>query len=481
MDTPVRYALYGRISDDREKDELGVRRQLKLGRELVKRRGGAVTAEYSDDDISALKGAHRPGYERLMTAVDAGQVDVIVVFQTSRLWRNRRERAEGIDKLRAAGVSVLAVKGPELDLSNATGRMMAGIIGEFDTAESEIKSERILAKVDELAAAGKIGNGGPRPFGYRRIFLGEGNRRKILRDEIEPAEAEIVKEMARRALAGEKLYALTLDLNQRGITTSTGGPWSQQGLRTMLRSGRIAGWRERDGVLVARAVWPAIISREDHEQLRAILDRNERSGGTRVRTHYLSGFVVCGRCETVKMRVCPAHGRLTYKCASKADGGCNGRVIRLAELVELVDHYMIRRLSDRKLLRELAAREAAQDAEAAKLVDRIEADERRLVVLQASVEDGDEDEVPELVASMRTIRRRIAAARQQLAARPGVTDLAAEDLPDLAKRWPELDLARKRALLGLFVERIVISAGKPGAKFDPQRVDIVPVTVRRAV
>ena len=35
-----------------------------------------------------------------MAAAARGEIDVILVYQTSRLWRNRRERAEGIEILR---------------------------------------------------------------------------------------------------------------------------------------------------------------------------------------------------------------------------------------------------------------------------------------------------------------------------------------------------------------------------------------------
>lgn len=475
MDTS-RDAIYARVSSDRDGDELGVRRQIKLGRATSTQRGGTVVLELSDDDISALRGKHRPGYEALMAAVDAGQVDRIVVFQTSRLWRNRRERAEGIERLARAKVSVIAVKGPDLDMSTAYGRGMAGLIGEFDTLESEVKSERILVKVEELAQAGKIGNGGPRPFGYRRIYLGEGDRRKILRDELEPDEVEIVRECARRVLAGDSMHSVVIDLNSRGILTSTGRPWTKQALRSMLRGGRIAGLRERRRQIIGPAVWPAIITKEEHEQLRALLNSNQRAPGSRVRLHYLSGFVFGGCCveRNVRMKVSRQHNDLAYKCPSRSEGGCNGRVIRLLELEKMVDLYLTKRMSDKKLLRELAAREAAQDAEAAALVDQIEADERRLVVLKAALDDGDEDELPEVVASVRTVRARIAAGRQRLAARPGISALAAEDLPDLAKRWPDLELPRKRGLLSLFVERIVIGPGVAGRKFDPGRVDIVP-------
>ncbi|MEU9456897.1 recombinase family protein [Streptomyces sp. NPDC048277] len=42
-----------------------------------------------------------------MAAVQRGEVDVIIVYMLGRLWRNRRERAEGMEILRKHGVSVL--------------------------------------------------------------------------------------------------------------------------------------------------------------------------------------------------------------------------------------------------------------------------------------------------------------------------------------------------------------------------------------
>jgi site-specific DNA recombinase len=244
----------------------------------------------------------------------------------------------------------------------------------------------------------------------------------------------------------------------------------------MLRSGRIAGLREHRRAVVGTAVWPAIITVEQHELLRALLDAKHRPPGRRVRTHYLTGFVYCSSCG-VRMRVASHHGHestLKYKCPPKPEG-CNGRVVGLADLVELVDAYMVGRLSDPWTLRELVARESAQDDAAAALHERIEADERRLRLLRAGMEDGDEDDLPEVLASVRAIRKRIAAARDRLAevsARPEVMRL---DLPDLARRWQELHLDQKQMLLRLLVDRIVIGPARRGvARFDPDRVDIVP-------
>jgi site-specific DNA recombinase len=466
--------LYARISDDREGDALGVARQLKDGHALVAHRGGTIILECSDNDLSALKGGYRPGYEELMAAVDERRITHVVTWQTSRLWRNRRERAEGIERLARARVSVVAVKGPDFDMSTAYGRGMAGLVGEFDTLESEVKSERILRKVEELAEAGKIANGGPRPFGFRRIYAGEGPRRKILRDEIDPTEAEIVRECARRVLDGEPVRSVVRDLNTRGVRSSTGRAWSINAMKEMLRSGRIAGLRERRRVVVGKAVWPAIITREEHEQLRALFDMPGRgTKGSLVRIHYLTGFVYCLRCD--RALVCgKSHGHGAYRCAASAEGGCGGAVVRRAELEDMVGLYMRGRLNDPHILRELAQREATEDIEAKRLVDQIEADERRLGKLRAALGGGDEDELPEVVATVREVRGRITAARRQLASRPGVPAVLREDLPDLAERWDDLDLDRKRALLAAFVEKITIARGYPGRKFDPDRVDIIP-------
>ena len=156
MDGNVRRgARYARISEDQIGDGHGVTNQLADQEAHAQRRGIEITATYSDNDISATYGAPRPGYTAMMEAAARGEFDVILVFHTSRLWRNRKERAEGIEILRKAGISVEATKGPSLDMSTAYGRGMAALLGEFDTMESEIKSERQVLAAQARAKAGR--------------------------------------------------------------------------------------------------------------------------------------------------------------------------------------------------------------------------------------------------------------------------------------------------------------------------------------
>lgn len=469
-------AIYARISDDREGRALGVARQQADCAALAERRGWTVAAQFVDNSVSASTKKKRPQYEAMLDAIRAGQISAVVVWDVDRLTRRPAELETFIDLAEKYGVQLASVGG-EIDLATPQGRLTARIKGSVARHEAEQLSRRILRKVEELAHEGRIANGGPRPFGYTRVYAGEGPRRKILRDEINPDEAAVVRECARRLLAGETLRSVTNWLNESGVPTSTGARWSKQALRWMMRAGRIAGLRERNDKVVGKAVWPALITVEEHQQLRAMLDSHERSPGSRVRLHWLSGYVFCADCvkNGVKMRVGRHAGKLKYKCP--ADDGCNGRVISLEDLEDLVARYVVGRLADERFLRGLAARERTDDIEGKRLAERIEADERRLRLLKSSLEseDADEDEIPELVASMRTIRRRITEAREQLSRRTGVPAVVSGAAGVSLAEFKEYPLDTKQAILGFLVEKIVIGPGLPGRKwFDPDRVDILP-------
>lgn len=83
-----RVALYARISEDKFGLEKGVDRQIEDGRRLAADRGWEIVAEHRDNNISALSGRRRDGYARLLADVEAGRVDTIVCYMTSRLWRS---------------------------------------------------------------------------------------------------------------------------------------------------------------------------------------------------------------------------------------------------------------------------------------------------------------------------------------------------------------------------------------------------------
>jgi hypothetical protein len=92
--------------------------------------------------------------------------------------------------------------------------------------ESKLRSDRVKAAVQRNAEAGRRTSGGSRPFGYEIIYhdLGEASKRqrRIIREELEPAEADAVREAVSRVLKGESLRSIAFDFNKRGIKPAGG-------------------------------------------------------------------------------------------------------------------------------------------------------------------------------------------------------------------------------------------------------------------
>ena len=153
---------------------------------------------------------------------------MVVAWHTDRLHRSPRELEEFIDVCEARGVAVETVKAGPLDLSTPAGRAVARTLGAWARYESEHKAEPQRRKALELAQAGKLSDRGTRPYGYEED-----------RVTVRESEAAIIRESARRVLAGEPVRGVVRDLNYRGVVTTTGKPWRAMTLKRMLVSGRI--------------------------------------------------------------------------------------------------------------------------------------------------------------------------------------------------------------------------------------------------
>jgi site-specific DNA recombinase len=305
----MRAAVYLRISQDRTGQELGVERQWEDTFALLTRRGDTLVGKYVDNDTPAKGVGKRDEYARLIAAVQAGEVDRIYVWSQGRLWRNRVERAQGFEILREARVSLIQVKGPEVDMTTAMGRMIAGIIGEFDTGENEIKAERQVREALQRADSG-LPPGGRRAFGYDAT-----GAKKVRR------EAEAVKKAYAALLAGTTLSKIARDMTAAGHRTTVGGPWTINGVRAMLLNPRYAGHRTYRGRIHGPGTWPPLVDETTYEAVRAMLTDPDRNVSRSNALRWLgTGLYECGRCpgQTVisTYRGIKARGtqRRVYRC-----------------------------------------------------------------------------------------------------------------------------------------------------------------------
>jgi DNA invertase Pin-like site-specific DNA recombinase len=489
---PLRAAVYGRISEDSAGDARGVARQLDDCRDLAAARGWEVVGEFTDNDVSAFTGKHRPGYAALMAAVEAGEVDRIVVYQTSRLWRSRKERAAAMEQLAEARVGVVAVSGPDLDLATASGRMLAGILGEFDTAESAIKAERVARAAEQRAAEGRPS--GYMGYGWRRVTETDERGRVTARYEVDEDQAAIVREVVDRLAAGETLDGLCRDLNARQVPppgagmrrayrapeNPSGDRWGPSGLKKLAMRPSSAGLRVHRGEVVGRGTWPALITERQHAAVVEVLsDPSRRTNGAKaVRRHLLSfGIGECGVCGSrlrvaVKSRKDRNGNKVShalYVC--DAPSGCVGRrQDRVDEFVAAVVVERLRRPDAADLL-EPAARPGVDPA----AVERLAEVRRRLDEAAALFAAGtiDAEQLSTITARLRPeLDDAERATRPALAVAPPKALRRIAGARDARAVWERLDVLTRREVLSALGLVVTILPTRQGPGFDPESVRI---------
>ena len=449
----MKAAIYTRISSD-VGTALGVARQEEDCRALAAQRGWTIVNVYVDNDISASTGQRRPAYKQLLEDLREGLVEALIVWDLDRLHRRPIELEEFLDLADRHKVALASVGG-DVDLATPQGRMVARIKGAVARQEVEQISRRLRRKQLELAQAGRVGNGGIRPYGYAP------DRMTVL-----PEEADIICEAANRVLAGESLGGIAADLTARRIPTVRGGPWSRTSLRELLLRPRIAGLRQYQGAVIGPAAWPAILDRDTYEGLRAILTHPGRRppGLTNARKYLLSGIATCGVCgNPLKIHHGGPSAPLGYSCQQS---GC-GKVRRsLHHLDEFVANLIIARLAAANL-------QPPINTEEDRLGEQIAAVEARLEEVAVAFADD-----PYVTADqVRTMTRRLRATLDELQARHAErmrsNVLARIGGADLATSWASLSLSRRRAVISVLAESvIVLPTIRRGRGFDPSRIDI---------
>lgn len=459
MSTVTRAGIYVRISQD-DGRQLGVTRQRADCEALVARKGWSVGGLYADNSVSAYSDRERPAYRRMLDDIKNGLIDAVVAWHPDRLHRSPRNLEDFIDVIEATGAKVATCTAGDYDLSTPEGRLMARIVGSVARKESEDKSRRLRRKHEELATSGKVGGGGVRPFGFEKD-----------RVTVRIAEAERLREAARRVLSGESLYSIIKDWTAEGVATSTGVPWSTTSLRATLIRPRIAGLREHNGQIVAKAEWPAILDEAIWRQVQAVLTNPSRRKNALVRSYLLTGILRCSSCGA-RMTAAPRPGTQrsggrpgasirAYGCHLPA-GGC-GKTYGLAEPIEEIVRDAVFFALDGPAL--LAARSRTEGPES-DVTAEIAADEARLSELADVWADGEISRAEWLRVRTR-IEERLVERRRQLRSRPAHV-LA--NLSDLRSEWDSLPLDRQRAIISSLVDVELLPSTRARNRFDPDRV-----------
>jgi DNA invertase Pin-like site-specific DNA recombinase len=186
---------------------------------------GADLAEVIVDAESA-KSLKRPGMERLLSLVDAGAVDTVIIAKLDRLTRSVADLAELLKRFERRGVSLVSVA-DSLDTRSAAGRLVLNIMVSVSQWEREAIGERTRDAMSHKRAKGE--RVGTIPFGCRMADDGS-------RLEEDPAEQDILSRIQQLKAAGHTTRQIADELNRQGFTTRRGTAWRFQYVAAALKA-----------------------------------------------------------------------------------------------------------------------------------------------------------------------------------------------------------------------------------------------------
>ncbi len=466
-------------------------RQVRLIKELAAERGLHLPDDliYVDPGRSAWKeGGERPEWDRMLAAGKAGEFGGLLTWKLDRFARNVRDGEDLLD----LGVLLDGPGSGRIDLRTAHGKSVFRKQVEAATNYSDETSEKVRAAFADMLRYGYRIGGSGRMFGFEIAPEGlyeydeDEDRLTGPAAVVRADEADIIRELARRLLAGgeEGTAQAMADWlnNERKITTTRGGRWNARNLSRTLGNPLYGGWLAYRGEIITElAGVEPILDTETYKAVQAKLSGRRR--GRRVTGRYpLSGVLACGNPACSRRGTMAGYprtgGRRAYICAP-ANGGCGQSV--LADPVEvIVRDKVLEALADVDALERMREADATLDAQRAKLV--------------ALLEDLDAD-AAEIEAKWRNTPRGMTRLRDQydrdLAVTRGRYEATQRELGELgpasapappmlsvrAEDWADTPAAEQAAIIRRLGLRITIMPGtrRQGASrlpFEDGRVQI---------
>lgn len=461
----MRAAIYCRLSYTQDGSEEKVDQQEHDCRQVAARIGWTVVDQhvYKDNSRSAWQRKRkRPGWDAMLGAIRTGDIDGIIVYHGDRLVRQPWDLELLLQLADERQLKLASVSGTR-DLNNPDDRFILRIEAAHACRESDNTSRRILRGNAKMADKGLPKMGGKRPYGF------EDDRVTVREDE-----AAVIREAARRLLAGQHIRGVVRWLNTNGIPTATGTQWETVLLRQILRRPRMVGDREHKGRVVKPGAWQAILDRDTWEAVRAKLANNTGThvgGADNTAKYLLTGIARCYACSgpmRAKWVVWKTRDKPRPQIYICGNGECPKRVVRS---IDHLDAYVIGRvlalLNDPEFLEQLLHQPVDSAGVGAQLTAL---EQRKADALSALERLVDHPEVsPEVIlrnvdgfnAKIETLRGQLASTSRQrlLTSKAGMS----------SEQWNGEPLDVRRSIVAALY-RVTILPSRRGPGFDSNTV-----------
>ncbi|MCL5108902.1 MAG: recombinase family protein [Chloroflexi bacterium] len=434
-----------------EDEALSLAAQLRACRGGCAKRGWEVARELVEDDKSARyeNPTKRVLFQQMMTGVEAGEAEVVIVHKLDRFSRNLRLTLQSLDRLARHNVGLVSVV-ENLDYSTPQGRLSLHIFGALAEFYSQNLGQEVRKVKSERKERGLYN--GLLPFGAMRGEDGLPAPDLRLQANSRSNHEGLVHALEICAKgASDKEVAEVLNAGGWRTTGNRGhNPWRKDSVRRVLINRFYVGdLPDGQGGWVPGAhpalVDPDLFARAREARKRNLTGARQSSVNGHSHTYSLTGLLRCAKCGGA-IRIQTMHDSVRTVCYGRMQGlGCDQRGVLLSVYEEQIGEWMAGlELPEGALEVELRRLQAE-----ARAVGDVGEERRRLEARLARIKElyswGDLDR-PEYLAERDSVQRRLLALQPEQKQRRDLLKLA-EFVRHAAMVWAAADPAQRNRLL----------------------------------
>jgi len=220
-----------------------------------------IEKQYNDGGFSGGT-IERPALKKLLADIEAGKIDIVVVYKVDRLTRSLMDFSKIVERFDSHETSFVSIT-QHFNTTSSMGRLTLNILLSFAQFEREVTGERIR---DKMLASKKKGMwmNGTAPLGYL-------NKDRTL--EIDEKNAKKVQLIFDKYLEFESVHSLKNYLEEQEVTTRSEKTFAKGHLYKILENKTYMGKIEHKGK-VYDGLHQGIIDEDTFEKTQKILSAN---------------------------------------------------------------------------------------------------------------------------------------------------------------------------------------------------------------
>lgn len=347
MKKQLRVAAYCRVSTDDEEQLTSYEAQVSYYTDKITSNPDWVMADvFADEGKTGTSVKSRKDFQRMIRQCRRGKIDLILTKSLSRFARNTLDTVKYTRELRQLGIPVIFEK-ENLNSISWESEFLLTLYGAFAQSESESISKNVSWGKRQAMKEGKVTIQYKHLLGYIRGADGK--------PEIVPDQAETIRFIFKRYLAGDTLRAIKAQLEAEQVPYITGEvAWNLSTLQSILQNEKYCGdvimqktfrkdcisketvvntgqlpkyWTQNHHeAIVSREIFDAV--QEETARRKAIASGTKKSAPTGLgkysSKHALTGLLICGECGTPYRRVVwtqKGMKRPVWRCVNRLDHG----------------------------------------------------------------------------------------------------------------------------------------------------------------